>query len=59
MPDDGLMDDPKEIDRMYKGQVDMVVDGGVLHPEPSSVISLVGDAPQVLRVGKGDVSFFE
>ncbi len=58
MPDEQLLDDPREIDNMYKGQVDLVIDGGVFLPEPSSVISLLEDEPQVLRAGKGDVTPF-
>lgn len=58
MPDDQLLDDPVEIDRMYKGLVDIIVDGGVFLPAPSSVISLVDDTPEVIREGKGDVSPF-
>jgi tRNA threonylcarbamoyl adenosine modification protein (Sua5/YciO/YrdC/YwlC family) len=58
LPDDQLLDDPKEIDRMYKGQVDLVIDGGVFLPEPSSVIRLMEDVPEILREGKGDVSAF-
>ena len=58
MPDEQLLDDPGEIDRIYKGQVDLVVDGGVFLPEPSSVISLFDDFPVVLREGKGDVTPF-
>jgi len=58
MPDDQLLDDPRVIDSMYKGMVDLVVDGGVFLPEPSSVISLLDETPEVLRVGKGDVSSF-
>lgn len=59
MPDDQLLDDPREIDNIYKGQVDLVVDGGVFLPEPSSIISLLEDEPQVLREGKGDITAFE
>jgi len=58
MPDDQLLDDPREIERMYKGQVDVVVDGGLIVPQPSSIISLLEDSPQVLRAGKGDVTPF-
>jgi tRNA threonylcarbamoyl adenosine modification protein (Sua5/YciO/YrdC/YwlC family) len=58
MPDEQLLDDPRAIDNMYKGQVDLVVDGGVFLPEPSSIISLLGDEPNVIRVGKGDVTPF-
>jgi tRNA threonylcarbamoyl adenosine modification protein (Sua5/YciO/YrdC/YwlC family) len=58
MPDDQLHDDPREIDRIYKGQVDLVIDGGVFLPEPSSIISLLEDVPEVLRAGKGGISPF-
>ncbi|MCX5861335.1 MAG: L-threonylcarbamoyladenylate synthase [Desulfomonile sp.] len=58
LPDDQLLDDPKEIEGMYKGQVDIVVDGGVFLPEPSSIISLLDELPKVLREGKGDLSPF-
>jgi tRNA threonylcarbamoyl adenosine modification protein (Sua5/YciO/YrdC/YwlC family) len=58
MPDEQLLDDPREIEKLYKGQVDLVVDGGVIMPQPSSIISLLEDFPQVLRAGKGDVTPF-
>lgn len=58
LPDDQLLDDPKEIDRIYTGQVDLVIDGGVFLPEPSSVIRLMDDGPEILREGKGDVTPF-
>jgi tRNA threonylcarbamoyl adenosine modification protein (Sua5/YciO/YrdC/YwlC family) len=58
LPDDQLLDDPKQIDQIYKGQVDLVIDGGVFLPEPSSVISLL-EGPEVIRIGKGDVEDFQ
>jgi tRNA threonylcarbamoyl adenosine modification protein (Sua5/YciO/YrdC/YwlC family) len=58
MPDEELLWDPKEIERIYKGQVELVIDAGTFMPEPSSVISLVDEAPVVLREGKGDVTPF-
>ena len=58
MPDEQLLDDPREIDRIYKGQVDLIIDGGVFLPEPSSVISLLDDVPVIIREGKGDVEDF-
>ena len=51
--------DPREIARELGKQVDVVVDCGIIHPEPSSVVSLVEDEPVVIRKGKGDVSIFE
>ncbi len=58
MPDDQLHDDPREIDKLYRGQVDLVIDGGIFLPEPSSIISLLNDEPEVIRQGKGDVDYF-
>jgi tRNA threonylcarbamoyl adenosine modification protein (Sua5/YciO/YrdC/YwlC family) len=58
MPDDQLLDDPKEIQRIYGGQVEMVLDGGVFMPEPSSIISLLDESPKILREGKGSISDF-
>ncbi len=58
LPDDQLLDDPKEIAKIYKGQVDLVVDGGVFLPQPSSIVSLLDETPQVMREGKGDVTPF-
>ncbi len=51
--------DPREIAHKIGKLVDVVVDSGLIHPEPSSVVSLVEDEPVVLRRGKGDVSIFE
>ncbi|MDD3579667.1 MAG: L-threonylcarbamoyladenylate synthase [Desulfobacca sp.] len=57
---DGLvMSDPYEIADYFKPYLDLVVDGGVIMPEPSSVISLIYDVPEIIRVGKGEVSDFE
>lgn len=49
--------DPFHIDDVMGKQLDMVIDGGVLSPDVSSVISLIGDYPAVLRKGIGDVSW--
>ena len=48
--------DPKEITEAVGDRVAYVIDSGLIHPEPSSVISLVDDEPKVIRQGKGDVS---
>jgi tRNA threonylcarbamoyl adenosine modification protein (Sua5/YciO/YrdC/YwlC family) len=55
--DDGaILSDPTEIKEKFGHCVDLVIDGGVLVPGQSSVISLVDDMIEVIRVGKGDVS---
>lgn len=49
--------DPFLVDQAMGKQLDMVVDGGVLTADVSSVVSLIGDAPTVLRRGIGDVNW--
>jgi tRNA threonylcarbamoyl adenosine modification protein (Sua5/YciO/YrdC/YwlC family) len=50
--------DPEEICERLDGQVDVVMDGGSCGIEPTSVIGLTGNFPEVLRQGKGDLSAF-
>ena len=52
------LDDPYEIKGSFSPNLDIVIDGGGLYPNPSSVISLIGDVPEIIREGKGDVSSF-
>jgi len=40
-------------------QIDIVIDGGPVPGQPSSVVSLIGDIPEVIRVGLGDVAIFQ
>ena len=49
---------PYAIEENFGKIVDLIIDGGNINPEPSSVISLVDDTIEVLRIGKGDVSAF-
>jgi tRNA threonylcarbamoyl adenosine modification protein (Sua5/YciO/YrdC/YwlC family) len=51
-------DDPQSIKEAYDSNLDIVIEGGELVPIPSSVVSLIDDAPEVIREGKGDVSMF-
>lgn len=52
------LDDPNEIEEKFSPYLEMVIDGGPTVPEPSSVVSLLDDVPEVIRKGKGDVSTF-
>ena len=47
-----------DVDRLFGKQVDLIIDGGAIVPQPSSVISLLTDQPEILREGKGDISAF-
>ncbi len=51
--------DPMEIEAKLGDTVDLVVDGGTLPNEPSTVIDLSGDEPVLVRQGKGDVAALE
>lgn len=47
-----------EIDMILGPRVDIIIDGGPVYPDPSSLIDLTGDSPQILRQGKGDITSF-
>ncbi len=45
--------DPREIEKAFKGSIDLVIDGGIMISDPSTLISLVEDKVEILREGKG------
>jgi tRNA threonylcarbamoyl adenosine modification protein (Sua5/YciO/YrdC/YwlC family) len=47
--------DPEEIQELLEKQVDLIIDGGNCGFEPTTVIDLLSDIPQILRQGKGIV----
>ncbi|KAB0550258.1 threonylcarbamoyl-AMP synthase [Pseudomonas argentinensis] len=53
------MSDPYEMRQALEHQVDLVIDGGFGGLEASTVIGLIDDEPEVIRVGCGDPSPFE
>jgi tRNA threonylcarbamoyl adenosine modification protein (Sua5/YciO/YrdC/YwlC family) len=57
--DGELIPDPWTIDELYGHEVDLVIDGGYVFPQPSTVIDFSGDHPQLLRKGKGPVGDLE
>jgi tRNA threonylcarbamoyl adenosine modification protein (Sua5/YciO/YrdC/YwlC family) len=58
-PDEGLYNDPADIEGRFGKQLDIVIDGGVIVAEHSSIIDLTDEFPKVIRKGKGDVSLFQ
>lgn len=53
------LNEPQEIEEAYAGQIDLMIDGGVLLPEPSTVIDLSEREPRLVRLGKGRAEFLE
>jgi tRNA threonylcarbamoyl adenosine modification protein (Sua5/YciO/YrdC/YwlC family) len=58
-PDEGLYNEPAEIEERFGKQLDLVIDGGIIVAEHSSIVDLTDDSPKVIRKGKGDVSLFQ
>lgn len=57
-PEGEDLGNPALIQEYFGRIVDLIIDGGMIKPEPSSVISLVDDNIELLRIGKGDVTAF-
>jgi tRNA threonylcarbamoyl adenosine modification protein (Sua5/YciO/YrdC/YwlC family) len=53
-----VLSDASLIHETLGAQIDLVIDGGAVPGRPSSVVALIDDMPEVIRVGLGDVSFF-
>ncbi len=54
------MTDAQIIRERLQHEVDLVIDGGICGPEPTSVVDMAdGAAPMILRHGRGDLSAFE
>jgi len=49
--------DPLDIEDALGHQLDLVIDGGILRGDSSTVVSLIGDQVEVLREGSGDTSW--
>jgi len=56
--EDAALTDPEFIRDRLEHQLDLIVDGGPCSSEPTTVVDLTGDVPEVVRVGKGDPSPF-
>jgi tRNA threonylcarbamoyl adenosine modification protein (Sua5/YciO/YrdC/YwlC family) len=58
-PEHEFVNDPDEIERTLGKRVELVIDGGILLPVPSTVVDLSGDEPVLIREGKGDLEALE
>ena len=55
--DSSYTNDPDEIMKLFGRSVEVFLDAGTLFDEPSSVIDLTGDEPQIVREGSGDLDW--
>ena len=57
LPGDELpLTDSQEMLERLGSRVDLIIDGGYCGLEPTTVLDLTGETPEVLRHGRGDVS---
>ncbi len=54
--DDMPLTDPEKINVVLGDELDLIIDGGYCGFEHTTVVDLVDEQPQVIRVGKGDIS---
>ncbi|MGB6034355.1 MAG: L-threonylcarbamoyladenylate synthase [Bacteroidota bacterium] len=54
-----LINDPEKIGDLFRDNVELILNGGVLVSEPSTVLDLTDETPRVVRRGAGDVSFLQ
>jgi len=52
------LSDPQDIRARLERRLDLIIDSGACDTQPSTVIDLTDDTPQVLRKGKGSLSPF-
>ena len=53
--DEPALEDPEELERIYRGRVEIVVDAGPMWPEPSTILQAEGNELTISRVGKGAI----
>ena len=56
--EEGPLNDAEHIRDLLEKRVDLVIDGGAVGMDFTTVIDLTGDAPVLVRRGKGDVAPF-
>jgi len=48
------LNDPAQIRAQYEHALDLIIDSGACHLEPTTVVDLAVDPPTVRRIGRGD-----
>jgi tRNA threonylcarbamoyl adenosine modification protein (Sua5/YciO/YrdC/YwlC family) len=50
------LNDPQDIRERYEKLIACVLDAGACASEPTTVVDLTGDTPEIVRLGRGDPS---
>jgi len=58
LPDESTPSDAETLKEIFGHQVDLILDAGTVGGGPSSVISLIDDAVEIVREGQGDLTLF-
>ena len=59
LPDGSILNEPYLIEDSFGKRIDLIIDGESVPGKPSSVISLIGDEPEVIREGLGKIDFMK
>ena len=57
-PDEEAAAEAFLLEEAFGRQVDLIIDGGPVFPQPSTVISMIGEEYEILREGKGGLDIF-
>ena len=56
LPDGTTLNDPDDIEKYFRGKIDIII-AGPCSGEPSSIVDFTNEDPEIIRVGHGDLSF--
>ena len=60
MPDKDIPEtDPELIRELLGKQIELIIDGGNCGCEPTTIVDMITEPPQIIRHGKGDVEVFK
>lgn len=51
--EESALEDPEEIRTRLEKQIDLIIDAGIVPFEPTSIVDLTEEVPQIARLGKG------
>lgn len=51
--EEAALEDPEEIRERLGSQVDLIIDSGIVPFEPTSIVDLTEELPQIVRLGRG------